>query len=73
MLIDTSKQASIFDVTDQIHDDDSGGGGEGGDDDEDKDVEITIPSLPLPTPQPAEGGFNLKLDEWTINTIDIKM
>lgn len=75
MLIDTSKQANIYDVTPQLHPDpDPGGGNPGGEPGgEDKNPNILIPALPLPTPQPAEGGFVLQLDEWNTQSINIKM
>lgn len=73
MMIDTSKQAFDFDITPQMHPDDPGGGGGGQPDDEVKDREVIVPALPLPTPQPAEGGFDIKLDEWDTQSITIKM
>ncbi len=65
MLIDTSKQANIYDITEQMHP------GEGKE--EDKNHEVIIPVLPLPTPEPAEGGFDINLDEWNTTSIEIKM
>lgn len=74
MLVDTSKQGTEYNVTDQLHPDDPGGGGGGREgEDDDKKTEVTIPALDLPTPQPAEGGFSLQLDEWSTQSINIKM
>ncbi|MCR5352002.1 MAG: DUF5119 domain-containing protein [Bacteroidales bacterium] len=67
MLIDTSKQANEYDITEQMHsrEEDPGKGT--------KDVQVLIPTLPLPTPEPAKGGFDLSLDDWATQTIDIQM
>jgi len=62
MLIDTSKQANEYDITKQMHPEE-----------DEKNHKVLIPSLPLPTPEPAEGGFDLNLDEWSTHTIQIQM
>lgn len=63
MLIDTSKQANIFDITEQMHTTEE----------EEKNHTVIIPLLPLPEPEPARGGFDLTLDEWSTDNINIQM
>lgn len=69
MLIDTSKQANNFDVTGQLHPEDPSGEHT----DQDKNPDVDVEELDLPKPQPAEGGFDIVVDEWTVNDIGIKM
>lgn len=63
MMIDGSKQATTFDITEKMH----------ASPDEDHPEVIIEEELPLPKPQPAEAGFDPSLDVWDATVIDIKM